>query len=422
MVEQEEDETYYDFHVPNYENYLAGGLINHNTGKTSVMANMARQIMDDGYGLIVIEQAGDLYQSVLDYVPKHRMDDVVLLDVSDYEHPVGFNVLDQGEPLVVIDQIIDLFNHKYTKSMWAEEYIWHGLRTIAATPGLAFTDLPTLLVPRSDEAKWADSVQRNVNDPELHRWWQRQDNRDRAQQQQRADPVLSRVWQLASRPELRLVMGQSKSTFQVSDVLRDNKILLVNLKGVSSETASLAGTLMMNAVWYGARSVQKDKPTYVLLDEFADFMDLPVDTETMLAQARKHKVGMILANQHLGQLPQVMREAVLTNARSKLVLATSADDARVLSREMGHSLEPVDFTSLQQYEAMAQVLTPYGVGQPVSIRTVAPPRSEGNAASTRARSRARYSRPRAEVYTELEQRHRSEKRGGDGPPPVIGGA
>lgn len=376
------------------------------SGKSALAAHMARQIMEMGYGLIVMETEGNLYDAVLNYVPKERIEDVVLLDVSDRNHPVGFNVLDQGNPLNVIDQVIDLFNHKFGGSIWAEEYIYHGLRTLAATEGTSFTDLAALLNPRTpEEIDWVDHITRKLTDPELRRWWQRHDNRDRSQQQLRADPVLSRIWQLASRPELRYIMGQGKSSIDMADVLRENKILLVNLKGVSEKTGALAATLLMNATWQAVKESYKPKPSYIILDEFADFMDLPIDTESMLAQSRKHGVGLILANQHLTQLKQGVQEAVISNARNKIILRCNADDARMYGREFGNILEVEDFTNLQAYEALAQVQTGIGTSAPVSIRTYPADPRQSYAKQVIQRSREKYSRPLAEVQAEIEGRH-----------------
>jgi hypothetical protein len=87
-------------------------------GKTQLMGDMGRQIMEADYGLIMIERDGNLYDLLLENVPQKRIDDVVLFDVSDTEYPVSFNVMNQGNPMAVIDQIVSLFTHKYGASLW----------------------------------------------------------------------------------------------------------------------------------------------------------------------------------------------------------------------------------------------------------------------------------------------------------------
>jgi hypothetical protein len=389
-------------------------------GKTNVLALMARQIMNAGHGLVVIETEGNLYQSVLDYVPSHRADDLVLLDVSDTQHPVGFNVLDQGDPLTVIDQLIELLSHKYGESLWLEEYVYHGLRTMADVGGLAITDLMPLLRPRTtEEIEWADEITRNLKDPDLRRWWQGQDNRDRKQQQQRTDPVTSRFWQLASRPELKHIFGQSQSSFQMSEVLDQGKILLVNLKGVSGATADLAGTMMMDAIWRSTKASVKPKPVFIMLDEFGDWLDLPVNTASFLVQARKQNVGMILAHQYMGQLSKQMGEAMITNARNTIAFNVGNDDARAISREMG-DINPIDLTTLPTYEAMARVMTPSGVSRPVSIKTEPPKDKNRNARQLVDASRAKYSTPVEQVRRDMQERVTPKSRGNGKRPRISG--
>lgn len=424
-VEQAGAETYYDLHVPKYENYLACGLIHHNTGKSALLSHMARQVMEAGHGLIVLETAGDLYESVLNYVPASRVNDVILLDVGDRERPVGFNLLDQGDRDSAIDEVMALLQHQFghdTSGVWSQEYLYHGFKTISEQPDLSLIDVVPLLNPQTgEEVEWADSIVRNIREPELKRWWQRHDNRDKRSQQQRADPVLSRVWPLMSRPEIRYVLGQSKSAFQLSDVLMNNKILLVNLKGTSPSSAALVGSLLLNTIWGMVKRVPKTQPTFLMIDEYADTLNLPVDTHTMLAQARKHKVGLILATQFMGQLPRDMKEAVISNARNKIAFQSNADDARALAGAIAGGLDVFDVTNLPAYEAIAQVMTPEGVSGAMSLHTYAPTKGTGVAETIKQRSRHTYGTPLNEVKAQMDQRHQAAATNPSRQRPRIGG-
>jgi hypothetical protein len=312
---------------------------------------------------------------------------------------------------------MELFQYKYGKEstgVWVQEYMYHALRTIAEHPDLTFIDIVTLLNPMTkDETDWVDKVVRGLKDAELRRWWDRHDNRGKRDQEKRADPVLSRIWQLASRPELKHILGQSKSTFQIADVLANNKILLINLKGISKEAASLMGTLLMNAIWHNVKGLQKDRATFLMLDEFADFMDLPIGTESMLAQARKHKLGLILANQHMSQLKPAVRDAVISNARSKIMFTGNADDGAMLGKHLAGEVSADDITKLPAYEAIAAVLTPLGPGGPVSITTRPRGKSSGQASVAAKRSRQKHARHVTEVHTEIQRRYTQPEKPGN---------
>jgi uncharacterized protein DUF87 len=354
-------------------------------GKTVLLANMIKQDMEAGFGVVLIDAKGgdsnNLFHAALDYVPRSRIEQTIVLDVNDTAMPVGFNILQQGNPRVVIDELTELFESMYdSKSVWTREVLYHGLRTLGATPGSSFTDLGPLLVPMSsDESAWRDRVIRNLKDKELRQFWQRFENQPRAAQDRIVQPVMDRIWQLTARPELRNIIGQSDSSFRMADVVAQNKILLVNLGGLAEETASLAGTLLMNALWHAVKTTPAEPPTYLYLDEFQKMIKLPIDPESMLAEARGFGLGMTLAHQHLNQLPTELRAAVSANARSKIVFQTSAADAAGFAREFGTSVTDKDFMHLGKYEVLARVATGDGVSSPLTMTTMEPARPVGAA-------------------------------------------
>lgn len=380
-------------------------------GKTVLLANMVRQDVAAGYGVVVMEAKGDLFRSALDYIPYNRMQDVIILDVNDTARPVGFNLLQQGSSRVVIDEVTNLFEKLYdTKSVWTREVLYHGLRTLATDPNLTFVDLAPLLVPMSqEEGNWRDSVIRSVGDKELLNFWQRFQNQARTAQDRITAPVMDRIWQLNARPELRNIVGQSTSSFQMADVVLNNKILLVNLANLPRDSASLTGTLLMNALWHAVKTHKLTRPTFLYLDEFQDFMNLPIDPEDMLAKARGFGLGMVLAHQHLDQLPTSMKQAILTNARSKVVFQTGAADASVMSREFGSRVSDQDFINLGPYEAVSRIATDGGVSAPFTLATNAPAARLGLGQRVRDLSRDRYGRSVAEVEAEIEARRITAK-------------
>ena len=133
-------------------------------------------------------------------------------------------------------------------------------------------------------------------------------------------------------------------------------------------------------------------------------MNLPVDPESLLVQARSFGLAMVLAHQHLDQLPGTIRSAVLANARSKVVFQTTSDDARIFAREFGRSVSEDDFMDLGQYEALCRLATDEGISPPVSATTLPPPAATGSADEIRSRSRARYGRSPADIRTDIERR------------------
>ncbi|MFD6072778.1 type IV secretory system conjugative DNA transfer family protein [Amycolatopsis lurida] len=383
------------------------------TGKTTLLANMVATDMRQGYGVIVLESKGDLFHLAMRAVPRRRIKDVIVLDVNDTEYPVGFNILNSSTSHSAVDELSALITSIYSdnRGIYAPMLLYYGLHALAETPGCTFIDLPTLLTPQSpEEAAWRDQVVRDVTSRDVRLFWQRYLNDSRKDQDRMATPVHNRIWQLAVRPEIRNIIGQSTSSFTFEAVLRSGKILLINLNGtrVGEMTASLTGTLLMNAIYSAVRTVKMTKPSFLYLDEFQDFVNLPVNAADLLAKTRSFGLGLVLAHQDLDQLGKVrgLEQAVLANARTKVVFQTSARDARTMQREFGRLVAEEDFLNLGAYEAIGRIATADGVSAPITLVANPPLKATGFAAAVALASRTAYGRPIEHVEAEIEARRR----------------
>ncbi|MCX4699010.1 type IV secretory system conjugative DNA transfer family protein [Streptomyces sp. NBC_01373] len=383
------------------------------SGKTVLLSNLIEQDMHAGRGVILIESKGDLFHAVLDRVPQHRLSDVILLDVSDTAHPVGFNIL-TGSPYVVAADIQRLFDHLYpqdSRGVRVRAGFYHLILTLKtsteARGQMTFADIGALAVPRPDQEEFAARLIRGVSHvEELASWWQGfSDARTRATHFQ---PILDRIWQLNNRPSIRNIIGQSRSTVDLPDLIRRNKILLVNLGRATEgrDTAGLLGSLLLNSVWSAvqAGAANPARPTMLYLDEFQDFINLPISPADMFAQARSLGLAMTVAHQHLGQLTRELQDATKNNARSTVVFQTSADEARDFARQFGRSVADDDFVNLARFEVLMRLATSDGVSSPMSAVTYPPIDPTDSAGIVRRLSRRDYARPVAEVEAEIKRR------------------
>jgi hypothetical protein len=393
-------------------------------GKTTLMANLVQQDIKAGRGVIVIESKGDLFDAALNYVPRERLNDVVIVDIRDTLHPVGFNILQDGSnPRVAVENICNLFKDRYndTAGVWTQEVLYHGLMTLVTNPALSFTDLGPLVSPRTaNEVAWRDELIRSVSDPEIKHFWQRFDNEKKARQEQIAAPVLDRIWQLNARPESRNIIGQGKSGFTFRDVLEQGKIVLINLAGLGDDTASLLGTLYMNSLWQAVRTTRIERPTFLYLDEFQRFIGIGGNPSDMLAQARSFGLGMTLAHQNMSQLPNDLQQAVLSNARSRVVFQTSSQDARSMRNEFGAGVNEQDFMNLVKYETLTRLAGGDGISNPMSMRTYEPIRGYDLTNMVRDASRHNYSTNVADVQQEMSQRRQTTSQPTNKRPPLSG--
>jgi hypothetical protein len=188
---------------------------------------------------------------------------------------------------------------------------------------------------------------------------------------------------------------------------------------LGEEAAALIGSLLISRLWQAvqrraALPAAERTPVFVYIDEFQDYLRLPLGLADVLAQARGLGFGLTLAHQHLGQLPADIRDAVLANARSRIIFQLSAADAHTFARELAPHLTAADLGGLGPYEVVAQLSTGSRVAPPATGVTQPPPPVTGEAAAAREASRQRYGIDRQRIEAALRARHEGRPGSGAG--------
>jgi hypothetical protein len=383
------------------------------TGKTSLITNLIAQDMAAGRGLCVVDTNGDLAQSLLDLVPSHRISDVVYLDPADTV-PVGLNPLLVGagaNPDLVADQLVELF-HRVWQSFWGPRsaQLFHlGLATLAHQPDATLVDLTRLFTDPVFRRQAVGRLDDPVGLGAGWAWFETVSERERLNM---LGPVFNKVWALTARRSVRGVLGQAQPRITLTDVLADQRILIVNLaKGIlGGEVARLFGALVVTGLWQAATEraslAAAERPVFMAyLDELQDLLAVPVPFDEMLSQGRKYGLALNVAHQNLGQLTTDVRDAILANAHSKLTFRLESGDARVMARSFEPLLAASDLQDLGAYEVAAIVATEHGsTARPVTVLTSPPPPATGSAARVLVASRRAYGRPAGEVEAALRAR------------------
>jgi type IV secretory pathway TraG/TraD family ATPase VirD4 len=319
-------------------------------GKSTLLAGLIAQDIAAGRGVVVLDpKGGDLIHDVLDRVPDARRDDVLLIDPSETDYPVGLNVLDiaRGEHAreLAVDHLVHLMASLWHSS-WGprtSDVLRAALLTLAhakAADGSRFTlvELPELLL----DPAFRGFVTAQPAVPETVRgFWASFEAMSDGERAQVIGPSLNKLRSFTTRTALRLMLGQSEGV-RLDEAFTKRRIILVSLpKGaLGTETTALVGSLVMAGLWQAtlARAgvaASRRHPVMVYLDEFQDFLRLPVDLADMLAQARGLGVGLVLAHQYLGQLTDTVRTAVLGTARTQIAFQVEYDDAKTLAALSG---------------------------------------------------------------------------------------
>jgi hypothetical protein len=390
-------------------------------GKSTLMVGLVAQDMAAGRGVVVFDAKGDFAADALDRVPPSRVADVIVLDPADEAWPVGLNLLagpaETSELLV--DQVVGTL-HSLFKDSWGprtDDILRATVLTLVAqSGGMTICEVPLLLT----DAGFRRRMVGRLDDPvALEPFWSWYEGLTDAERTQAIGPVLNKLRAILLRRKLRNVLGQATPRLDLADVVQNGSILIVPLsKGLlGQEAAALLGSLVIARLWQtvmarAGQPANDRRPVFLFIDEFQDYLKLPTDISDVLTQARGLGLGLTLAHQHLGQLPPSLREAVLANARSRVIFQSAASDAGRLSRESAPYLTPADILGLGPYEVAVSLSAGNRIAPPATGRTLPPPPLTGMAEAARARSRARYGRPREQVEAAIRARHEGGSPGG----------
>lgn len=379
-------------------------------GKSTLLSSLLISDMRAGRGVGLIDPHGDLAEQLLAAVPRHRTNDVVLLDAGDRDFPVAYNPLACSRPeqrALVASGVVAALKRQYADS-WGPrlEYILRcAVLTLVETPGSSLSSLSRLL----SDGRYRRDVVGRMSDPVVRSFWQREFDTWKPQLQVEAvAPIQNKIGQFLSHPVLRAILGQSQSTLDLRRVLDDGRIFIANLsKGkIGEDGSALLGSLLVNGLQLAAMSradVPEDQRQdfYLAVDEFQNFaMD---SFSTILSEARKYRLCLTLANQYLDQVPETVRAAVFGNVGSLLTFQVGATDAEALAAELGGEVTPTDLVGLPKYTAYVRLLVNGVAGPPFSMTTLPPlgvVRRDRTAVIRRA-SRHRYARRAAEVEAEI---------------------
>ncbi len=368
-------------------------------GKSTLLTHLFAADIRDGRGVVAFDPLGDLTDALCEQIPQDRLDDVVVVDPTETKRPVGTNVLCGGDRHRNADFIVGVMSRLFASS-WGPrtaDILRASALTLSTTKDSTLADLPDLLTNPSFRRRHVAKV---MDDRILAGFWSWFDNLSDAERTSVIAPVLNKIRAVALRPEALRTLCHSDGHLDLSEVFTKRRVVVVRMaKGlVGGDTASLIGGLLLAKLWQnvlGRAAIDPSRrhPVFVYLDEFQDYLRLPIGIGDMLAQARGMGVGLVVAHQHLGQLPDSVKRDVLSNVGSRVIFQTTAEDSRLLARDLEPHLDASDLRGLASREIVARIAVPDRILPPVTGRTVPPPKKRSNARKVRDASRERFGRP-----------------------------
>jgi hypothetical protein len=388
-------------------------------GKSTLLANMALDHVEAGLASIVIDPSkGDLVRDLLRRVRKQHWERVVLLDPAlARERPVGLNVLECSDPEqheLIADQVTFIFRRLFQAS-WGQrmdDVMRAAVLTLLHQPGATLCDIPQLLLDDGARRRWTAGL----DDPlGLELFWHEWQGLSDSERNQRCGPILARLRTILLRPSVRNLLGQSHSTIDLERILDQGGVLLVALpRGeLGPETSSLLGSLLVARIWQAAQQrssrAESERPDALLaIDEAHRVLHLPQTLEEVLVEARSLHLGLLLAHQHLAQLPAALRAAIGANVHTRIAFQCEEDAQELAS--WFRPLTSTDLAGLQQYQVAVRLCVG-GHSEPPFVgrtRPAAPDLGAEHASALVAASLERWGRLRTEVEAEILARYRAQ--------------
>lgn len=395
------------------------------TGKSTLIANMIRQDIEDGRGIAFIDPHGDVVEKVLSFIPQNRTEDVIYFDPSDTERPIGLNMMEFNpdypeQKTFIANEMVNIF-----KKLWEaipeafgpmfEQYMRNALLLIMDDPasGSTLLEVPKVLA----DAEFRRHKLSKTHNIVVKDFWEKEAEKagGEAALANIVPYITSKTNLFLSNEIMRPIICQQKSAFNFRKIMDENKILLVNLsKGkLGDVNSNLLGLIIVGKILMTAFSrvdIPEDKRNdfYLYIDEFQNFATESI--ATILAEARKYKLNLIIAHQFIGQLREDIKKAVFGNVGSMLAFRVGAEDAEFLVKQFEPTFSQQDLLNIDNFNAYLKLLINNKTGNPFNIKIYPPAEGdEGIVANIKELSRLKYGRPRLEVDQEIQTRQKIEK-------------
>lgn len=346
------------------------------TGKSTLLANMIIHDLKHGEGLAVIDPHGDLIETVLNYIPKNRINDVILFDPSDKEAVVKLNLFEGGSTVhreLIASGIVSIFQKMYANS-WGPrlEYILRNTLLSLLSTNAKLEDVVRMLTDK----KYRDRVATDLPDQVLKNFWFAEFNTMMDRQRSEAiAPILNKVGQFVTSPLIRNVVNAQVSSFDIEQVMNEGKILLVNVSQgkLGEDNAALLGAMMITKIQLAAMNrvyMEEDKRRdfYLYIDEFQNFAT--TSFTKILSEARKYRLNLILANQYMDQIPDDVKAAIFGNAGTIVSFILGAGDADRMKKEFGNKYTDEDLVSLARYQIIVKLMIDNTMSTPFPAQTL----------------------------------------------------
>ncbi|OGY07040.1 MAG: hypothetical protein A3D24_03495 [Candidatus Blackburnbacteria bacterium RIFCSPHIGHO2_02_FULL_39_13] len=371
------------------------------TGKSTMLMNMAINDIRNGEGVGVIDPHGETAETLLEFVPSYRVNDVIYFNPSDTDYPFHLNPLEITDPSqkdIIASGIVAIFYKLFAQS-WGPrlEYILRNtILTLLEVPNSTLLQIPELLTNAHFRNKAVDQI----TDPVVKAFWKNEfDKMSENFRNEAVSPILNKVGQFLSSQIIRNIVGHPKSTINLEDIMNNKKILILNLSQgrMGEDNAALLGAMLITKLQLAAMHrvnipEEEREDFYLYVDEFQNFAT--TSFIKILSEARKYKLNLILANQYIKQVDETIRAAIFGNVGTMMTFLIGAEDADLIAKEFSERFKPEDLLALGNFQIIIKMAINNLTSTPFFAQSLPLPQSRTQSKDKVIKvSRERYARP-----------------------------
>ena len=395
------------------------------TWKSSIMQVMARQDLKAWEWMAVIDPHWDLVKDLIPFIPRERADDVIIFDPSDTDRPMWLNLLEANSPEemdIVAQDAMNIMIKLFGNEIFGprlQDYFRNWALTLMSYPqGWAITDIVRLF---TDQDFQKDHI-RHVKNPIVKAWWDKTFASMWDREKAEIIPYFSaKFGQFITNSMMRNIIWQTKSSFDIYDIMQNSKILMANLSkwilwDLNSELLWLVLVSKIQMAAMRRQNIEKEerKDFYMYIDEFQNYITPSI--ESILSEARKYRLWLILAHQYLWQLEKSdaltksninLKNAIFGNVWSIMSYKIWPEDGEFMEKYYAPIFSNQDLVNMDKFKAVMKLAVDNQPTTPFSIIPLNPYLEnwdEKIAKSFYELSRLKYGRDKTFVSKEIEYR------------------
>src|SRR3989338_1137766 len=389
------------------------------SGKSETIARFALEDINAGHGVAVVEPHGDLIERILQNIPRERIDDVIVFNPSDLERPMCLNMLevkDESMKDMAVQEMIAIFYKLFPPEMIGpmfEHHMRNAMLTLMSDPENpgSIIEIPRMF----SDVDFQNKCRAKITDPVVMSYWVNEvDKTSDFHKSEMLGYLISKVGRFVENEMMRNIIGQQRNSFDFREVMDKKKILLVNLsKGktgdVNSELLGLiiVSKLQMAALGRADMAEEDRNDFYLYIDEFQNFITDSI--ATILSEARKYRLNLIIAHQYVGQLVKnndtKIKDAVFGNVGTMFVARIGPEDVEVFEKIYAPDFSGYDLMNSDKFTWYVKMIVNNAQEKPFTMNIFQAPKGDKKLAEAiKELSRLKYGRNRQIVQEEILER------------------